>query len=471
MTLILVVEANKRDRDVIREAANKALADRVDIRSLTDGADAIRRAAGDEPFDLAVVDWGITGSASGAAVVQAIRRNRQIPVIATTDTCDLSRVKRAMDAGATDVIQKPLSVAEVARGISAALTDREEPALLGKLRNLEIDGTKLAGESEVFIDTLRRLARVIESVSRGKRAVGHQILIRGENGTGKEALAKAVHLLGSSPDAPFVPQNVATLGAVAESTLFGHEKGAFSDAHTSHEGLFEQCGQGTLFLDEIGEAAPDIQEKLLRVIQSRRFTRVGGEAELPFEGQLVCATNKDLESAVADGSFREDLYHRITTHTVTAPSLRSRGDDKWLLVDHFLNVFGGDRKIRLGRNVRSVFAGYQFRGNIRELRNIISDAIVNCHGDEIRIPDIPIDEMEARQAAFDAQVEHHEKGWPEALFTMPLPDAEDAVLIPFLKEYIPKVIERAQGQTTKAAKLAGVDVKTFNARRRKAGLM
>jgi Nif-specific regulatory protein len=209
-------------------------------------------------------------------------------------------------------------------------------------------------------------------------------LIRGESGTGKELVAHAIHTNSQRARAPFVKVNCAALPeTLFESELFGHERGAFTGAHARKKGRFELAEGGTLFLDEIGELAPTTQAKLLRVLQSREFERLGGVETLRTDVRIVVATNKDMETAVANGTFREDLYYRLNVFSITVPPLRDRRADIPLLAEYFLGKYATEhrRKIsRISSGALEILTQYGFPGNVRELENVIERAVVVCEG-------------------------------------------------------------------------------------------
>ncbi len=246
-----------------------------------------------------------------------------------------------------------------------------------------------------------------------------------------------------------------------ESHLFGHEPGAFTDARERRAGVFEESRGGTLFLDEIGELAPDLQSKLLRVLQERTFRRLGGKEDLSVTGRVIFATNRRLIDDVRSGRFREDLYHRIAGNEIRIPPLRDRGDDLWLLVDAFLASFAESRRVRLSRETKSILAQYPFPGNVRELSGIIRSALLACPGDEILPYHLPVTVMRERGAVPEAEENPAELHWPASLLDLPQKQALDQIEIAFDRSYLPRRLEQARGNITQAARAAGLDPKTF----------
>jgi len=221
------------------------------------------------------------------------------------------------------------------------------------------------------------------------------VLIVGESGTGKELVANALHQRSDRQDGPFIAVNCGAIpGEILESELFGHEKGAFTGAHQRRIGLIESASSGTLFLDEISELSADLQVKLLRVLEERMVTRVGGTSQLPVDFRLVAATNRDLEKWVGSGSFRQDLYYRLKVVTLSIPPLRQRIDDIPLFVQHFLNYFNDE----IGRQVENVHPAvlaalkrHSWPGNVRELRNLVESLVLFAEGHEITLEDLPVE--------------------------------------------------------------------------------
>lgn len=292
---------------------------------------------------------------------------------------------------------------------------------------------------------MREIFQLLDRVARTEATV----LIEGETGTGKELVAEALHSHSNRADGPFV---VFDCGAVpkelAESELFGHEKGAFTGATQARKGLFEEANGGTIFLDELGELRLDLQPKLLRVIQKREIRRVGSNRAIPIDVRIVAATNRDLEAEVSAGNFREDLYHRLAVINVILPPLRERMEDIPLLAQRFYDELGGAGP--LPSNVLSQMTRYRWAGNVRELRNYIERMVFLN-----KIPELP-DELDFASAAGAHQ------GGPD-LFSdildgeLPFSDARQQILARFEREYIVRLLQRHGGNVLRSAKAAKVD--------------
>lgn len=309
------------------------------------------------------------------------------------------RALEAMRAGAFDFLAQPLSVLELRFAIDRAhrrmVLARELAAARRLIGTKYVDG--LLGESKSMkhvFEVLHKLAQVFTTV-----------LIIGESGTGKEVVARAIHQLSARVNKPFVAFSACALPeSLIEDELFGHAKGAFTGASQCRRGRFEEAQGGTIFLDEIGDLALPLQAKLLRVLQERQIERLGSNAPVPLDVRVLCATNRNLEEMVRKGTFRQDLYFRVSVVTVTLPPLRDRADDVPLLADHFLKAFARAH----GKDVRGLspgfvtaLASYEWPGNVRELQNVIERCVVLADGPQLRVEDLP---PEIRRLGVSAEI-------------------------------------------------------------------
>jgi DNA-binding NtrC family response regulator len=324
--------------------------------------------------------------------IEVLRRLRatlpDVPVIVVTARTKVEVVVEAMKAGAYDYLAKPLDALRFGQTVRRAAEHR---AMLARMRRLEDE----LGERSLYdmlaaqSAAMREVAASVERV----RDADVSVAIMGESGTGKEVVARAIHEGGRTKSGAFVAVNCAAIPhSIQESELFGHEKGAFTGATTTHRGKFEQASGGTLFLDEIGEMAPATQASLLRVLQERVIVRVGGRAEIPVDARVICATHRDLAAEVKAGRFREDLYFRLVVYPIRLPPLRERGEDLPLLVAELLRKsrIAKDRHIvRVSPEALDVLAGYRWPGNIRELDNVIQRACLACDGEELGAHHLP----------------------------------------------------------------------------------
>jgi DNA-binding NtrC family response regulator len=368
-----------------------------------------------------------------------------LPIIMVTGNGSVEGAVAVMRAGAFDFITKPvdkklLDVA-VARAVRHGGLQTEVKRLREQASVTATVGT-LIGDSV----PMRRVQDLIQRVATSEASV----LIWGETGTGKELVARAIHATSARKDQPFVAINCAAVPAtLLESELFGHSRGAFTDAKSQRPGLFTKASGGTLFLDEIGEMPLDMQAKLLRALQERTVRPVGSDTEVPFDARLITATHRDLESAVNEGRFRQDLYFRINVVRVDLPALRERGGDILRLAHHFLHQYAqrsGKEALTIGPNVAERLLGYDWPGNVRELENCIERATALAQSGAIAVEDLP------------DRVRVHE---PDR-FIVSANEAEELISLDELeKRYILRVLKLTEGNRSRAAIVLGLDRRTL----------
>jgi DNA-binding NtrC family response regulator len=337
------------------------------------------------------------------------------PVIVLTATKTVTTAVEAMKRGAADYVTKPFEVDALRIKIRRLLEQGALEQEVARLRD-EVSRRDRLGAMVGRSAPMQELFRAIERVARSKASV----LIRGESGTGKELVARALHDLGPRSDGPFVAVNCAAIPeTLLESELFGHERGAFTDAREQRIGRFEAAGGGTLFLDEVGEIAPAMQGKLLRALQERVIERLGGAHPIPVDVRIVAATNRDLEASIQAGEFRSDLYYRINVVPLAIPPLRQRREDIALLAEHVLariSTEAGRGKMSLEPEAAELFQSYAWPGNVRELENAIERAAALSDRDELQAADLPEVVVEgARMATLGEQVRAGRLGFDEAV--------------------------------------------------------
>jgi DNA-binding NtrC family response regulator len=385
MTLVLVVD------DVAPLAEQYA----YDLQR-TGGYEVVTAATGEKALeilgtaavDCMVLDLEMPGM-DGFDVLRALeRKGSQVPVIVYTGTGSFDRCVQALRLGAYGFIDKAEPMERVVHEIESALERRRLRTEVSTLRRQLGRETSLVGGSAAMAELRSAIARVAPIPS--------QVLITGESGTGKELVARDLHRLGSQPSGPFVAINCAALPeSLVESELFGHERGAFTGAIGTRKGAFEAAERGTLFLDEVGELPLPLQAKLLRVLEERQITRLGGTKPVAIEARIVAATNRDLEAEVRGGRFREDLYFRLAVHTIRVPPLRDRRSDVPALAEQFLTGicarFGVRRK-RIAPDAMDLLMAYEWRrNNVRELRNVVERMIIAADGDVIAPEQVPVE--------------------------------------------------------------------------------
>ncbi len=381
MARILIIDDERLIRHALRDILEYEKHEVVDAE---DG-DSGLKAALDGKFDVVFCDVKMPGK-DGIEVVEALAlKGVSTPVIIMTGHGSVALAVQALKAGAYDFIEKPLDLNRVLVALRNA-TDREElrkETVVLRQRKRNGDGHDMVGQSAALEDIRGIIAKVAPTDAR--------VMITGANGTGKEVVARHIHAMSTRKGGPFVEVNCAAIPAeLIESELFGHEKGAFTSAIKQRKGRFEQAQGGTLFLDEIGDMALPAQAKMLRALQEKVIQRVGGDKNISVDVRVLAATNKDLATEIAEGRFREDLFHRINVIPIHLPSLAERSEDVPLLVEHFLGGVAADLGVpapMFAPAALKVLSKAPWRGNIRELRNVVERLVILC-GDEVTADDV-----------------------------------------------------------------------------------
>jgi DNA-binding NtrC family response regulator len=326
-------------------------------------------------YDLVLLDLALPGQTGLELLPHIHERYPELPVVMITAYGTVDNVVEAVRAGAENFVQKPWDNEKLLADIRSAIARRKAEAeniQLKRAMKQRYNFHNIIGKSEVMLRIFDLVSQVAPSRS--------TVLIQGESGTGKELIAKALHANSPRKDKPFVPVNTGSMPSeLLESTLFGHVKGAFTSAIATKKGLFEVANGGTLFLDEIGNMGMDTQAKILRVLQDRRFTPLGGTQETQVDVRIVAATNVDLRNAVRDGKFRDDLFYRLNVISIDLPPLRGRREDIPLLVNRFLDHFSKENEMeprKLTADAMRALVDYEWPGNVRELENIIERGVV-----------------------------------------------------------------------------------------------
>jgi two-component system NtrC family response regulator/two-component system response regulator AtoC len=359
------------------------------------GSSVILAATGEEalqkirsqPFDVGILDLRMPGM-DGIELFKKIREYQPLSeVIFLTGQATVDIAIEAMKLGAYDFLTKPCQLSELQVVVQKAHEKKQLTEKVSRQHELQLRaGTvNLVGETPAMQEVKRLIAKVAPTDS--------TVLIEGESGTGKEIVANSIHQNSRRENNPFVIINCGAVPeTLLESELFGHERGAFTGAVKRKSGLFEIADSGTLFIDEVSEMSPGMQVKLLRVLETGRFRRVGDIKEIEVDVRVICATNKRLRDEVAQGRFREDLFYRINVMSVSLPALRERKEDIPLLVEHFIRSsrFPGTDKIRITHEVLERLTEYAWPGNVRELSNVIERAMILSNNDLITSREIPI---------------------------------------------------------------------------------
>jgi len=385
-------------------------------------------------FDVIITDLRMDG-ADGLAVLDAAKkRDASTEVVLMTAYASAATAVEAMKKGAYDYVTKPFEMDELKIKIKNILKknslEKENTALRRELKE-RYSLNNMVGKSGVMQEVYKLVEKVAPSDA--------TVLIRGESGTGKELVAQAIHQLGPRANKPFVTINCAALPeTLLESELFGYEKGAFTGADKRKSGLFETAEGGTIFLDEIGEMTTTTQVKLLRAIQNRQVTHLGGTAPITIHARTIAATNRDLEEAIKSGTFREDLYYRINVFPIHLPPLRKRREDIPELVEHFIRKFAGkDHPIEPLAMEQLML--YSWPGNVRELENVIERSLIMAGSRPISMEDLP--------------PQFHVRTKLPTQFDIP----ESGINLEEMeKKLVHRAIEKAKGNKSKAAKLLGI---------------
>jgi DNA-binding NtrC family response regulator len=437
---ILVVD----DEPEMRELVCEILRERGHrVRVASDGREALKQLA-EEETSLVLTDLRMRGM-QGLELLAEIKRSQpDISVILMTAFGSVETAIEAMKQGATDYLIKPVKTEELVRVTERAVREaalRREVQRLRREVHKEYSFHQILGKSKPMRDVFELIRRVADSPT--------NVLITGESGTGKELVAKAIHYNSDRRDAPFVPVNCAAIPeALLESELFGHVKGAFTDAKTDKRGLFEEAHGGTLFLDEISELPLLLQAKLLRSIQEREIRRVGATRAMPVDVRIIAATNLNLAEEAKAKRFREDLFYRLNVIEIRLPPLRERREDIPLLVEAFLKkcAEANHKEVRgMTEAALALLMDHAWPGNVRELENVIERAVTLARGEKILPDDLPpaIQGGRGDRRVLDDAADR----------ILPLDEVE--------KEYILRILEKTGGNKYQAAQMLGIDRKTL----------
>ncbi|HEU4732489.1 MAG TPA: sigma-54 dependent transcriptional regulator [Kofleriaceae bacterium] len=433
---ILIVDDDEDTAVLLRDLLRKR---GLDVTAVSSAQECLEQLRG-HPTDVVVTDVHMPGM-SGIDLCATLRERHPdlLPIIVTGHS-DPETAIAAIRAGAFDFITKPLEIRALEIAVSRALEHlalkREVKRLRGEVhRDETIDG--IAGNSRAIRNMVDLIQRVASSDA--------SVLITGESGTGKELVARALHHLSPRRDRPFVAMNCAAMPAsLLESELFGHVRGAFTDARHDRKGLFVSAEGGTILLDEIGEMPIEMQVKLLRVLQERMIRPVGGDQEVPFDVRVLTSTNRDLETEVHEKRFREDLFYRVNVVQIAVPSLRDRAGDILALAQRFITQIAARSKkpVRgLSAKAAQLLMDYDWPGNVRELENCMERAVALCRLDEITADDLPTKVQEHGSSRIDLTA--------------------DASRLPTMEEmerrYIRQVLQAVAGNKTHAARVLGLD--------------
>jgi DNA-binding NtrC family response regulator len=422
------------------------------ITAATNGAEA-RKALETQSFELILSDLVMEGM-NGIELLQYIKqKSPDVTVMMVTGFGSVQTAVEAMRYGAYDYLTKPCNNDELIIKVRRALLERKKTEELDRLRSLLESTANFAN----VISQNTKMEQVFKLV-RQVAETDVTVLVLGETGTGKELIAKAIHLNSQRKDGPFITVQCSAIPeSLMESELFGYERGAFTGAAQQRKGKFEEANGGTIFLDEIADVPMEIQTKLLRILQDKQVARLGGNTAFTADVRIIAATNRDLEKMAADGKFREDLLYRLNVFPIVLPSLRDRLDDIPLLAEHFLQKHQG-----LARQPISGFAppvihammNHQWKGNIRELENLIRRAIIKTEGATISSIELPT------MHSLDGDSTANEMLESPATTSIPYKEYLDNVISDAEQKYILRMLRECKGNLNQVARMMNVDRKT-----------
>jgi len=428
------------DEEQIRESLSFVLKEEgYNCKTVNDGSNAVK-ALQEDNYDILITDIKMPGMNG----VEVLEKSREISpetiVVLITAYGSVETAIQALRKGAADYLLKPLDFDEVLVRLKNLIRNKEL-VRVNKILRKQIDTNynfeNIIGKSPV----MKKIFEIVKQVSEANT----NILITGATGTGKELIARAIHNNSSRKDKPFVPVNCGAIPEnLYESEFFGYKKGAFTGADTNYEGLFKSADSGTIFLDEIAELPGHMQVKLLRVLQEKEIRPLGSSSTIKIDVRILASTNKNLEEEVKNGSFREDLFYRINVVELKLPSLAERKEDIPLLVDHFINKYNSE----LNKNIKGVdnevmklLMSYDWKGNLRELENMIERAVLLCQESIITPKYLPSNIVESENELY--------------------PDNLSEAIDTFEQNHINEILKRTEGNKTEASKLLSVDPSTL----------
>ena len=424
---ILIVEDNETFAQLVSIALRQRGATVLLAETLAQG-EAIARGTA---IDLALLDLNLPDGLGTELLAKLHADNPDLPVIMLTGYANVNNAVEAMKLGAVDFLQKPFKGEELDMAIERAMAlDSLRREIRQLRRAVEMKDSAVRGNSEA----IQAVWKMLETVA----PTDANILITGENGTGKEVLARAIHAASSRANGPLIPVNCGGITeTLIEDHLFGHEAHAFTDARSMKRGDFELADKGTIFLDEIGEMPMNLQPSLLRVLDSRRFFRLGGEREIRVDVRVIAATNRELEACIVAGTFRKDLFFRLNVFEIHMPALRERREDIPLLVAAFLRDLGrsqGKPKRRVDERTLRLLRAYDWPGNVRQLRNVVERALILCAGAEILPEHLPPELL--GRADTQSEVPNPDALWERWLEAAPFDDLAPDVVKDRVERYL-----------------------------------
>ena len=416
------------------------------------GAEGLEIVRQDEP-DLVLTDLKMPGMGGMELLKQIKSESPETGVVMMTAFSTIEDAVEAMRLGAADFIPKPFTPEHLAIVVARVLEEgqlRKENRSLREQLSREYSFDNIIGRSAPMVQIFESIKKIADS--------NINVLITGESGTGKELIARSIHANGNRQGKPFVPINCGALPEnLVESEIFGYEKGAFTGAAKSRPGLLEEADGGTFFMDEVGELPQTLQVKFLRALEDGSFRRLGSNQERESDFRLICATNQNLDHAVDEGDFREDLFYRINTFPIHLPPLKQRRDDIVLLANHYLQVYARKNQkptSGIDSEAMDLMTAYEWRGNVRELQNVLERALILASGDVITVDDLPEGVKRTGDKDADPQVEYY--------LDLPFKDAKERLIEDFERRYIVDVLKSFKGNISRSAEHSGIDRRSLH---------
>ena len=448
------------DEEIMRDVLETILSGagyKVDLAKT--GEEALK-AYEQKPYDVVLMDVSMPGMGGLTALEELVRIDAEAVVLMITAYATFDTAISAWEKGATGVIRKPFKNEQIIALVNKGVKNRrneEERQILRQAMTRSVQRDSIIGRS----DKMENVFRLIERVAPARSTV----LITGESGTGKELIAKSIHESSLRSEKPFVVVNCSNIPSeLLESELFGHTKGAFTGAVAAKKGLFEVADGGSIFLDEIGDLRPETQVRLLRVIQEREFTPLGETTQVTVDVRIIAATNVDLKEAVRNGTFREDLYYRLSVVPVELPSLRERREDVLPLTQHFIRKYNEENNRQISENlspeVLSLLENYYYPGNVRELENIIERAVVIAPTDEITVECL---RPEVRNPNLGLEMMKNSEGTSNGIDISRGVNFYEEVRR-FEIDLIQRALDQTGGHQSRAARLLGLNATTLNSK-------
>jgi two-component system, NtrC family, response regulator AtoC len=440
--LILVVDDEQPIRNLVREFLHRAGHDTIEAA----GAEEALEILDEKLPDLIVCDMKMPKMDGLALIEEARKRDASLSIIMLTGYGTIETAVEAMRRGAVDFVEKPVSMDRLTGAVQKALNNQ---ALRREVLQLRSEQCKRIGDmGTTMIGSSPKMTNVFRTIKQVAKSPTTTVLIQGDSGTGKELIAKSIHLCSDRRDKRFMDINCAALTeTLLESELFGYEKGSFTGAVNQGKiGLFEAANGGTVFLDEIGEMSLPLQAKLLRVLQEKRFKRVGGIDDVEVDIRIVASTNRDLEKRVNDGDFRLDLYYRLRVIPIYVPALCERSEDIMPIADHYIDMFSNAMSKRvtgLTPEARASLESHTWPGNVRELKNVIERAVILCPTDKIGLESLLFGGTPSNSKA---KVEF---------------DMHDLSIVEMERQLIHKVLENTAWKRAEAARILGINRTTL----------